>query len=1083
MGQQSLESAITLYGYVDGSFNKLGQKLTQFGNQVATVGSTLNWLSIPLIAAGKQVYNLYEDYDTAKLWVQSLKNYSEDTMETIDGIARKYGQTTRYTATETMNAIGTITQAGLGLEDMEAVLPNVLNMAIAGNMEIADSADALISNLYATGTAFSDSASYVDLMAKTAAESNTSIEDLGESVERMGAVTRYFKGGNTEMFTWLGAMGNLGYQAGEAGTYLRNTLLALAAPTDKATEVMQALGASEDDLTAALEDVESVNAAETMRNIGLSMYDAKGNIRDMVDVLTDLDTITSSMTDQEKAEVLSSLFPKRTLGAATGLMELIDYAKQLNETLQDADGAAAQMAETRDSGIYGTKKRLISALQEVELKAGEVFGDDLTDIANNLRDKLLDIADTDPATIRKWVSTLETLAVAGPGLLIVGKALSGLGKLAMLAGTPGGAITLLALGIGLLYKNGLDYAEFLKDKSIEEHFGNLTIDAQELTNRISTLSSGFYAGMASVEEYTDSLTAAVGDFSSSSAAFSAKLMDASIFSYTLTPDDKTSLETLGGQMYDEVIKAIGAAQSKSNALQAFLFPDGTDDGTGGVGTLDSYFSGLYAQAESVRDKIKEKLSLATADGTITLAEESDIQAYINEYNRILAAISQGVAEGDAYAALAKMQRMGIDGYQDGMSEFNEKLQAMHDELFASIDEEAGSYIRAGKSQAEIDALYAAGEQKYSETSAPLRGKALAFSASAIQDAYANEFGLFRHMGDDGEYVDLLKALDNADIGKENLTETAAENTDFILFSASANEQGKRYASENGIELKTLGSVLNDLYASMTTQYTPEQLTTDIAALINAGQTVPEEMQEAYKTYANMANVWAAQGNLVPAIQLMDENDNLLWSILNGTYTPSITDTSGQTQPSVFAGYQESLLNADVDGDALAADAQEAGSTAVTQLQEAWGSPVLYAYIKTVGLSGAAAGGTAGSGLTAENDQEVSLPGFADGGRTDIASIFGEAGAEWAIPEEHTDRTADLLLSAASASGFTFGELIRRSGGLTADPGHTPSAPVFNPQIYVNGSAESVAEALQNAFEGFKEWYEDTRRDEERRAYA
>ncbi len=73
-------------------------------------------------------------------------------------------------------------------------------------------------------------------------------------------------------------------------------------------------------------------------------------------------------------------------------------------------------------------------------------------------------------------------------------------------------------------------------------------------------------------------------------------------------------------------------------------------------------------------------------------------------------------------------------------------------------------------------------------------------------------------------------------------------------------------------------------------------------------------------------------------------------------------------------------------------------------------------------------------------QKVRLPRFADGGRIDIARVFGNEDEEWAIPEEHTNRMTDLLLSAASASGFTFGELIRRSSSLTDDPGHPP-APV------------------------------------------
>jgi len=48
--------------------------------------------------------------------------------------------------------------------------------------------------------------------------------------------------------------------------------------------------------------------------------------------------------------------------------------------------------------------------------------------------------------------------------------------------------------------------------------------------------------------------------------------------------------------------------------------------------------------------------------------------------------------------------------------------------------------------------------------------------------------------------------------------------------------------------------------------------------------------------------------------------------------------------------------------------------------------------------------------------------YAEGGRADGPSVFGEAGAEWAIPEQHSARTAELLRAAANASGFTWAEL-------------------------------------------------------------
>ena len=88
-------------------------------------------------------------------------------------------------------------------------------------------------------------------------------------------------------------------------------------------------------------------------------------------------------------------------------------------------------------------------------------------------------------------------------------------------------------------------------------------------------------------------------------------------------------------------------------------------------------------------------------------------------------------------------------------------------------------------------------------------------------------------------------------------------------------------------------------------------------------------------------------------------------------------------------------------------------------------------------------------------------GFAEGGRATEPSIFGEGDtAEWAIPEAHTERTAQLLNKAREASGFTWGDILGRFGGLNADPNHVNVNLTYAPTINA-GSAEGVSDALDN----------------------
>lgn len=95
--------------------------------------------------------------------------------------------------------------------------------------------------------------------------------------------------------------------------------------------------------------------------------------------------------------------------------------------------------------------------------------------------------------------------------------------------------------------------------------------------------------------------------------------------------------------------------------------------------------------------------------------------------------------------------------------------------------------------------------------------------------------------------------------------------------------------------------------------------------------------------------------------------------------------------------------------------------------------------------------------------------FASGGRATEASIFGEAGPEWAIPEKHTQRTAELLDAARAASGFTWPELLARNGGMNANPNNTPTTLVYSPTIYAQ-NAEGVEEKLIADKARLEKWF-------------
>lgn len=139
--------------------------------------------------------------------------------------------------------------------------------------------------------------------------------------------------------------------------------------------------------------------------------------------------------------------------------------------------------------------------------------------------------------------------------------------------------------------------------------------------------------------------------------------------------------------------------------------------------------------------------------------------------------------------------------------------------------------------------------------------------------------------------------------------------------------------------------------------------------------------------------------------------------------------------------------------------------------------VIYNEINKPSLGG---GGIAGGGY---NPYSIFNRQFAEGGRAETVSIFGEAGPEWAIPEKHTERTASLLQRAAAASGFTWGELLSRNGGLNAGRGNGGvQTLVYSPTIYAS-DASDVEQKLVEDKKQLESYLEDLMMRQQLEAFA
>lgn len=205
------------------------------------------------------------------------------------------------------------------------------------------------------------------------------------------------------------------------------------------------------------------------------------------------------------------------------------------------------------------------------------------------------------------------------------------------------------------------------------------------------------------------------------------------------------------------------------------------------------------------------------------------------------------------------------------------------------------------------------------------------------------------------------------------------------------------------------------------------------------------------------------------IQPYTEGENAAESLLNQGVEVSVGGNTEQLEATIDGADGQTLLEY-VDGDASNLSMKISDQDGKTLVENVTGN--------TASLA-AAISAYEGRTIT------VNIVGrqlFASGGRATTASIFGEAGPEWAIPEEHSERTANLLNAAREASGFTWPDLLARYGGLNANAGNSPATIIYSPTIHAN-DASGVEQVLMADKERLNRWYEERKLRDEVEVYA
>lgn len=405
-------------------------KFAGVGASLSSTGAILSKnVTLPLVGLGTAAVSTATTFESAMSQVQATMGLTADSVSELNGqtvntvkalsdLAKEMGAKTKFSATEAAEAINNMAMAGYSVEEVYQALPEALNLASAGALDLDYATQLAANGLNTMGLGVDSLAELSDKLAVTASSAYGSVADFGEGLLVAGGAASSANLSLTDTFTALGILGDNGVSAAEGGTKLRNVLLSLYAPTDKAATILSSLG--------------------------VETQDAEGNVRDFQTVLQDLNVALGEMSESDRIKTINEIFNKQDLAAVNALLkDSGERWDELSSKIDSASGAAGQMSETQLDNLQGQLTILKSALEGAAIAFGEILLPVVKDVISWIQ-KAVDWVNNLSQEQKEAVAhVLEIAAALGPVLLIGGKIATGIGKIISLVSGAGGLVSVI----------------------------------------------------------------------------------------------------------------------------------------------------------------------------------------------------------------------------------------------------------------------------------------------------------------------------------------------------------------------------------------------------------------------------------------------------------------------------------------------------------------------------------------------------------------------------------------------------------------------------------------------------------------
>lgn len=439
--------------------SKISDHLNSLGKGMAVAGAAIT-------AIGVKSLKSFGDFQASLNQAAVIAGGTSKDIKGLADVANKMGADLPLSAKDAADAMVAMARDGASIGTIKKEFPAIAQAATAAGSDLQATASIVQQSMNLWGKSLKSPQRAAAILTQTANVSNASIEDMQQVLADVGGTATTVGYSMEDVSTAVGLLTNRGIPAAQAAQNLNFAITRMIKP--------------------------SLSAQGVMQELGLSYYDASGNMKSLSQVAQELNGKTKGLSKEQKNLYLTTLFGQAGFKVMSGLMaatadqtgSTTTSWKGMSKAIKDAskDGATAtdflqnQAAEMQKN--VGSKLEQVSGNWEALSNTAQDKSSGVSVAFLDMTNAALNWANQSHSPFAQVIQDFIGLApVIGPATAAIGGFLTQSGKIVGALQSLGGLIGVFgsigASAVGAV-PNLLSYADsFLRvrDNSLDSSLG------------------------------------------------------------------------------------------------------------------------------------------------------------------------------------------------------------------------------------------------------------------------------------------------------------------------------------------------------------------------------------------------------------------------------------------------------------------------------------------------------------------------------------------------------------------------------------------------------------------------------------